>query len=452
MSLKFKYLSAMGVAIASAILSAMTPTISAGDALPDETAKVYYPRGHRYYYPSYLDNGLRMSRFIKSVQAADSTGILDHIEVRAYASPDGSKAANSRLTVNRCNELVTYLEKHTGLSPELIVQRPEGIAWDELYALVEADASMPYRTEVLDVLANTPEFVTDDTGRVVGGRKKSLMDLRGGRPYNRLMEKIFPQLRNAVAVTLFVRSEEPDSPATATESVIVSTEATADEKHDSSDRTTDLTTEYGDKMSAITDETTDETPASVEETSAAETVSQNRDIIHAFALKTNLIYDAALCPNLAFEWRINDRWSVQAEADVAWWKNDNRHRFYQIMYLGGEGRYWFSQRSPWHGFYVGAMAGGGKYDLSRGHRGYKGEAGLGGITCGFMFPISRHLSFDAEIGVGYLYTKYQEYIPYDEHYIYQQTARSNYFGPVKAQFSLVWRFGDSAKIMKGGRK
>lgn len=448
MALKLKYLSAIGIAVASALLTVITPTINAEDSLPNETAKVYYPRGHRYYYPSYLDNGVRMSRFIQSVQAADSSGILDRIEVRAYASPDGSKAANRRLSVNRCNELVAYLQKHTGVSPELIVHRPEGIAWDELYAMVEADTSAPYRTEVLDVLANTPEFVTDDSGRVVGGRKKSLMDLHGGRPYNWLLENIFPQLRNAVAVTLFVKSDEADSPATATESVVISTDSPGDEKYSTTDLSTDDQQETGDETGALTDGT----PAQADEATASGSDIRDRDIIHAFALKTNLIYDALLCPNLSFEWRINDRWSVQAEADVAWWKNDNRHRFYQIMYLGGEGRYWFKQRAPWHGFYAGVMAGGGKYDLSRGHTGYKGEAGLGGITCGFMFPISRNLSFDAEIGVGYLYTKYEEYIPYDGHYIYQQTARSNYFGPVKAQFSLVWRFGDSAKIMKGGRK
>lgn len=444
MSLKFKHLSLTRAAIASLMLSAMTPAISAEDALPDETAKVYFPRGHRYYYTSYLDNGVRMSRFIKSVKAADSIGTIDHIELRAYASPDGSKAANSRLTVNRCNELVAYLRKHTGVTPELIEHRPEGIAWDELYAMVEADTSVPYRTEVLGVLADTPEFVTDDAGRIVGGRKKSLMDLRGGRPYNWLMENIFPKLRNAVAITLFVKSETPESPAVASETVVVSTEATG---NGSDSNMTDDTTK-----DTPSDQASDDLKTSGHETSAAAPVSQERDIIHAFALKTNLIYDALLCPNLAFEWRINDRWSVQAEADVAWWKKESRHRFYQIMYLGAEGRYWFRQRAPWHGFYAGLMAGGGKYDLSRGHNGYKGEAGLGGITCGFMFPVSRNLSFDAEIGLGYLYTKYEKYIPYDGHYIYQQTARSNYFGPVKAQFSLVWRFGDSAKIIKGGRK
>ena len=421
MSLKFKYFSVLEAALALVLLSAIMTPLRAECSEPSDTTKVYYPRGHRYYYPSYRDNGVRMSRFIDKVRTADSAGTLDHIEIRAYASPDGSTTANSRLIENRCKELVKYLQGQRGLSTVPVESNPAGIAWSELYAMVEADSRVPYRMEVLEVLANTPEDEIDSSGRVVGGRKKALMSLRGGRSYRWLSDNIFPALRNAVAITLYVKGEAPDSRAEAVETVVVATEPVAEKVYEEKE---EIVSEISPK--------------------------EDRDIIHAFALKTNLIYDALLCPNIALEWRINDRWSVQAEADVAWWKNDGRHRFYQIMYLGGEGRYWFKTRAPWHGFYAGVMAGGGKYDLSGGNHGYKGEGGLCGISCGFMFPISKHLSFDAEIGVGYLYTKYEEYIPYDGHYIYQHTARSSYFGPVKAQFSLVWRFGDQAKMKKGG--
>ncbi len=93
--------------------------------------------------------------------------------------------------------------------------------------------------------------------------------------------------------------------------------------------------------------------ASVTPAASEEAKTQN------FALKTNLIYDALLMPNVELEWRINNRWSLAAEADVAWWKNDGRHKYYQIMNFAAEGRYWFHSYKPWHGHYVGLSAGGG---------------------------------------------------------------------------------------------
>ena len=80
---------------------------------------------------------------------------------------------------------------------------------------------------------------------------------------------------------------------------------------------------------------------------------------------------------------------------------------------------------------------------------------MAGLSYGYMFPIGRNLSLDAGIGLGYLYTEYEEYLPIQGHYVYQQTSRTNYVGPVKAKLSLVWRI-DQQKIdrlfrrMKGG--
>ena len=45
----------------------------------------------------------------------------------------------------------------------------------------------------------------------------------------------------------------------------------------------------------------------------------------------------------------------------------------------------------------------------------------------------------AGIGIGYMHSEYEEYLPIDGHYVYQQTSRMNYFGPLKLKFALVWR-------------
>lgn len=166
---------------------------------------------------------------------------------------------------------------------------------------------------------------------------------------------------------------------------------------------------------------------------------------HRFALKTNLLYDAALMPNLELEWLIRPNWSVALEGNVAWWKNDPKHQYYQILMISPEVRYHIKPRAPWHGMYVGIFAGGGKYDLENKKTGYHGEGVMAGASFGYMWPITRCLSLEAGIGVGYLYSKYKEYVPFDGHYLYQRTKTLNYFGPLKLKFSFVWRFYDINK-------
>ena len=167
-------------------------------------------------------------------------------------------------------------------------------------------------------------------------------------------------------------------------------------------------------------------------------------------IKSNLLYDVLLMPSLEVEYRIYDRWSVAVEGDVAWWKRDSAHKYSQISTILAEGRYWFHTREPWHGHYVGVFAGGSWYDLENGARGYKGEFWTAGISYGYMFPIGRSWSLEAGLGVGFLRTRYEEYLPLDGHYVYQQTSRTNWLGPVKVKFALVCRLWDINR--KGGRQ
>lgn len=172
--------------------------------------------------------------------------------------------------------------------------------------------------------------------------------------------------------------------------------------------------------------------------------------LHRFALKTNLLYYAILMPSIEAEWRINRDWSVNVEADVAWWSKKSRHKYYQLAVISPEVRRWFKVRKPWHGMYAGAFLGYTWYDLENGRRGHRGEGGAVGLSWGYMWPISRCWSLEAGIGVGYLYTRYKEYRPFDGHYLYERTKSSHYVGPLKAKLAIVWRFDDLNR--KGGRK
>lgn len=100
-------------------------------------------------------------------------------------------------------------------------------------------------------------------------------------------------------------------------------------------------------------ETTSE-PATVRQEA---TVQPQRPTVQRLAVKTNLLYDAILMPSLEVEYRIADRWTVNLEGEIAWWKNDGRHKYYQVATISPEGRWWFGQKqgNPWHGHYLGVF-------------------------------------------------------------------------------------------------
>lgn len=171
-------------------------------------------------------------------------------------------------------------------------------------------------------------------------------------------------------------------------------------------------------------------------------------VIENFAVKTNLLYYAILMPNIEVEWMCAKRWSVNLEFQGAWYAKENPHKVYRLSTLIPEVRYWPIERKRWHGMYVGLFLGGGLYDLSNGKKGHEGEGIMTGVSAGYMWPISKHLSLDAGLGVGYMYLRDKYYLPENGHFLYQYTKKINYFGPLRLNLSLVWRIPREKTITK----
>lgn len=166
---------------------------------------------------------------------------------------------------------------------------------------------------------------------------------------------------------------------------------------------------------------------------------KRRDLKIPLALKTNLLGYAVLMPNIEIEWLIADRWSVAFEAQGAWYAKNNPHKVYRIATWTPEVRYWVINRARWHGMYVGIFGAPGIYDLCNGEKGHEGEGGMVGVSAGYMWPISKYLSLEAGLGIGYLRVRDKSYVPRDGHFLYQMTKNINYFGPLRLKLSLVWR-------------
>lgn len=404
---------------------ALITTLSSFGIDRADSVKVYFRAGNRQFDPALGQNRLEMDSFIAKVRQAAATDDIERIIVSGYASPEGTFKANERLAHNRCVTIADLIATKTGISRNLIEEHPVGIDWSELRRIVAETPEVPSRDKVLDILDNTPLWVYSSDGKIISGRKKQLMDLNGGRPFNWLLANIFPRMRNAVAVTLCLK--EKPAPAEAAAEEIIPAEEPAEE--------------ITEAIAPI--EIPADSIATAEEPAEVEYEYHH----HLFALKNNILYDAALMPNLEIEWLINNNWSVALEGGVAWWKA-SASKIYRLWMVSPEVRYHINPRKPWHGMYVGIFGGTGVYQLQNGLKGYRGEGSMGGASFGYMWPISRNWSLEAGIGVGYLQSRYKVYENRDGHKLYLHTKSLGYFGPLKLKFSIAWRFDIKTKTVK----
>ncbi len=141
--------------------------------------------------------------------------IVDRIiNISSYASPDGGRHYNKKLTDKRIISLHDYLIDSLYVPDSLIVKGFSGIDWDGLEKLV-TESDMQYKAEVLDILHNVPEETwrrinpTDKWQSLVDSRSKHLMDLKGGVPYRYIFNNMYPLLRR---VSMFITYLETSPP------------------------------------------------------------------------------------------------------------------------------------------------------------------------------------------------------------------------------------------------
>ena len=89
---------------------------------------------------------------------------------------------------------------------------------------------------------------------------------------------------------------------------------------------------------------------------------QELDIGHPYMihLSTNMLYDAALVPNVGLEYAFAPRWSAKAHGMYAWWSDDSRQRYWRVAGGSVELRRWLGSKGSaflLKGHHVGVYAG-----------------------------------------------------------------------------------------------
>ena len=416
------------------IISVMLVGAVRGQQAADTTI-VYYRLGRSDIDLSLRNNKATLDGFINRLNAAtkDTAQRLVSLRLDAYSSPDGVTVANKRLSENRAKRLAEYIRSHIEFPESLLTVHSHGIDWEGLEAMVET-MDIPYKEEVLDVLRNTPEWIFDDQDRVIDGRKRQLGMIRGGVPYNYLLDNVFPLLRRSCITLSYTveRAEEPQPQRPA-------------------------------------EETTAERPADEEEQVRPEPAVQQeaepvvlplggkREFRPLLAVKTNLLYWAGVMPdfrhytfvpNLEIEYFFKERWSLSATGNYMK-RSYGSGDFFGISSWSVEPRWWFKGDGRFRWFYLGAYGQVGDYDAQNSRTALDGTTGKlwgAGLSVGAAIPFSDRLGLEVGIRGGYRHAGMKEYVHEAPDYFLERKGTDNHWGVTGIKASLYYRFG------KGNRK
>lgn len=170
------------------------------------------------------------------------------------------------------------------------------------------------------------------------------------------------------------------------------------------------------------------------------------------AVKSNLLSDFWLNPNLGLEVGLAPKWTLEVDGQFNAWTLSNNKRWKHWAVQPGV-RYWLCDRFGGH--YFGAYMHGGQYNagginvnvnfLGTDFRKlentrYQGWFVGGGVSYGHAFMLSRHWNLETEIGIGYSYTHYDRFRCAGCGKKIETNKPHHYVGPTKAAINLVYLF------------
>lgn len=372
-----------------------------------------------------LHHNRQRLEYVVNALMADSTGPnRPAVSFTGGASPEGPFRLNESLSTGRAHALSDYLASRNLGSFGNDTFTYLGPDWNGLLERVKNNTDVPSKSELVSIIneaignpEQSPEYISQ------------IHRLSNGRTYAYILKNIFPSLRESHIIFKY--------PSVA------------------------------DRFGKVTDSLY--TPLVTPSLNLSPLPNfAEPDICRPryFALKTNLLYDALILPSIGAEYYLGKNWSITAQWTYGWWDRDKTH-FYWRAYGGDLGvRRWFGKKAeekPLTGHHLGVYGGAVTYDFEFGGTGYMGGLPgkplwsrcnfMAGVEYGYSLPIARRLNLDFVIGLGWLGGKVIEYKPVNDVYIWEKTHRLNWFGPTKAEVSLVWLIGcGNYNKTKGGLK
>jgi hypothetical protein len=410
---------------------------------------------------SYCDNRAQLDSLVTLLNGAvgDSLSIVRSVTVKGCASPEGYTSWNHTLSEKRARNVRAYILEKVSLADSVVHVGPSDVGWELLSEMIAA-SDQPWRDEAVEIIANTPIWIFEE-GRIVDGRKNRLCMLRGGRAWRYMSEHFFPVLRNT-RFQIIYEKELLHKPLVEAKEGVADGNVFKMEKQETDLVTADtlmLEPENGAVHDAHARISGEAFADSRVETELRETGKEQarKERGRGLLLKTNLLYDAVTVPNVGLEVPLGTVWSVGANWMYAWWSNGAKHRYLRTYGGDVELRRWFSpkhrSRTWMCGHHVGVYGQMLTYDVEWGGMGYQGDRWTWavGLSYGYSLPVGKHFNIDFTLGVGYLQGDYMKYNPQDDCYVWDSTHGRKWFGPTKAEISLVWFIGGRYERKGGAR-
>ncbi len=170
------------------------------------------------------------------------------------------------------------------------------------------------------------------------------------------------------------------------------------------------------------------------------------------AIKTNLLADAFLNPNLGLEIGLAPKWTLDVSGQFNGWKlsHDRQWKHWAVQ---PEARYWLCDRFSGHFF--GAHLHGGQYNIGGFNGGinflgtdtrkikdtrYQGWFAGAGVSYGYAWILNLHWNLEAELGIGYSYTRYDQFRCSGCGKRIRTDHPHNYVGITRAAVNIVYLF------------
>lgn len=267
-----------------------------------DSVKIFFRQGKIDLDPILNDNQSALNRIAETMRNcyADSIYQLRKILVVGVASPEGTLKFNKWLSRKRADVLFSYLSQYSTLPDSLKTSNIFCPDWKGLIQLVKNDSQLPFREETLSLLNRIAGEA--ETEKEILKQEKHLeliKNLRGGIPYHYMYKKYFPALRFSQLFLWYDKVQKPQVP--------------------------------------------DSIPKWEKVKQSVDTVS-NTDSIYIepspirkpfyMAMRTNMLFDVLLLPNIGLEFYLGKSWSLAANWMYGWWKTDRRHWYWRAY--GGD--------------------------------------------------------------------------------------------------------------------
>ena len=154
------------------------------------------------------------------------------------------------------------------------------------------------------------------------------------------------------------------------------------------------------------------------------------------SLRANLLRWATLTPDLGLEWRICPSWGIAVNGSWTSWTWSDKDRRYALWEVAPEIRYYMGEKKAW---YLGAMFKAGQFNYKLSETGKQGDLMGGGITAGYQLRLNKALALDFNLGLGYLNADYEKYEVIDGVRVRRGNETKDWWGPINAGVTLVWK-------------